>query len=135
MHALIVTAHPEPQSLTHGIAARIGAGLAEAGHDFEIADLAAEGFDPRFTAGDLAVHRRKAARPADVAAEQARIDRADALVLVYLVYWWSMLALHRGYAASGDKTPLKAAAREATGMVERHLQDIRGISGGIASES
>lgn len=97
MHVLIVTAHPEPQSLTHGIAARIGAGLAEAGHDFEIADLAAEGFDPRFTAGDLAVHRRKAAPPADVAAEQARIDRADALVLVYPVYWWSMPALLKGW--------------------------------------
>lgn len=97
MHALIVTAHPEPQSLTHSIAAQIGAGLAEAGHSFEIADLAAEGFDPRFTPGDLAVHRHKAARPADVAAEQARIDRSDALVLVYPVYWWSMPALLKGW--------------------------------------
>ncbi|XXR65077.1 NAD(P)H-dependent oxidoreductase [Sorangium sp. So ce388] len=48
----------------------------------------AEAFNPRFTAADLAVHRRKAP-PADVAVEQARIDRADALVLVYPVYWWS----------------------------------------------
>lgn len=45
------------------------------------------------------------------------------------------LRLHRAYAAGGDKAPLKAAAREATTMVEQHLQDIRGISGGIASES
>ncbi len=97
MHALIVTAHPEPQSLTHSIAAKIGEGLAEAGHTFEIADLAAEGFDPRFTPGDLAVHRHKAARPADVAAEQARIDRSDALVLVYPVYWWSMPGLMKGW--------------------------------------
>lgn len=97
MHALIVTAHPEPQSLTNSIAAKIGAGLAEAGHSFEIADLAAEGFDPRFTPGDLAVHRHKAARPADVAAEQARIDRTDALVLVYPVYWWSMPGLMKGW--------------------------------------
>lgn len=97
MHALIVTAHPEPQSLTSSIAAKIGAGLAEAGHTFEIADLAAEGFDPRFTPADLAVHRHKAARPADVAAEQARIDRSDALVLVYPVYWWSMPGLMKGW--------------------------------------
>lgn len=67
------------------------------GHSFEIADLAAEGFDPRFTPGDLAVHRHKAARPDDVAAEQARIDRSDALVLVYPVYWWSMPALLKGW--------------------------------------
>ncbi len=97
MHAPIVTAHPEPRSLTHSIAAQIGAGLAEAGHSFEMADLAAEGFDPRFTPGDLAVHRHKAARPADVAAEQARIDRSDALVLVYPVYWWSMPGLMKGW--------------------------------------
>jgi len=97
MRALIVTAHPEPQSLTNSIAARIGAGLESAGHGFEIADLASEGFDPRFTMGDLAVHRRKEARPADVAAEQARIERSDALVLVYPVYWWSMPALLKGW--------------------------------------
>lgn len=99
MHALIVVAHPEPGSLSHGIAAAVGQGIVESGacHDFEIADLAAEGFDPRFTDADLAVHREHAAPPADVAFEQARIDRADTLVLVYPVYWWSMPALMKGW--------------------------------------
>jgi NAD(P)H dehydrogenase (quinone) len=32
-----------------------------------------------------------------VVAEQARIDRADAVVLVYPVYWWSMPALLKGW--------------------------------------
>lgn len=97
MHALIVVAHPEPGSLSHGIAQQLGEGLAGQGHSSEIADLAAEGFDPRFTAADLAVHRRQAPPPADVAAEQARIDRADALMLVYPVYWWSMPGLLKGW--------------------------------------
>lgn len=97
MHALIVTAHPEAASLTHAIAARIAAGLAEAGHSHEMADLAAEGFDPRFGMEDLAVHRRKETPPSDVAAEQARIERADALVLVFPVYWWSMPGLLKGW--------------------------------------
>ena len=97
MHALIVVAHPDPQSLSHRIAAAVGEGVAESGHTFEIADLAAEGFDPRFTAADLAVHRHLAPPPADVAAEQARIDRADELVLVYPVYWWSMPGLLKGW--------------------------------------
>lgn len=97
MHALIVVAHPEPGSLSHGIARQLGEGLAGQGHSFELADLVAEGFDPRFTAADLAVHRRQAPPPADVAAEQARIDRADALVLVYPVYWWSMPGLLKGW--------------------------------------
>ncbi|MCD9030234.1 NAD(P)H-dependent oxidoreductase [Luteimonas sp. Y-2-2-4F] len=99
MHALVVIAHPEPGSLSAGIAAQVAAGVRDApgGHTVELADLAAEGFDPRFTAADLAVHRRRAAPPADVAAEQARLDRADALVLVYPVYWWSMPALLKGW--------------------------------------
>ncbi|HYG43104.1 MAG TPA: NAD(P)H-dependent oxidoreductase [Bordetella sp.] len=99
MHALIVVAHPEPGSLSHGVAEQVGQGLVEACLDssFELADLAAEGFDPRFSAADLAVHRRKAPPPADVAAEQARIDRADALVLVFPVYWWSMPGLLKGW--------------------------------------
>jgi NAD(P)H dehydrogenase (quinone) len=99
MHALIVLAHPDPQSLSHAIAARIGEGIAHAdpAHSFEIADLAAEGFDPRFTTDDVAVHVRLAPPPADVVAEQARIDRADALVLVYPVFWWSMPGLLKGW--------------------------------------
>ena len=95
MHALIVVAHPDPQSLTHAVAAR----LTEAGadHSVEIADLAAEGFDPRFSAADLAAYHRRAPMPADVAAEQARVDRASDVVLVYPVYWWSMPGLLKGW--------------------------------------
>jgi NAD(P)H dehydrogenase (quinone) len=99
MHALIVVAHPDPKSLSHAVAAHVaeGVGLADPGHTFEIADLAAEGFDPRYTAADLATLRREAPAPADVTAEQARVDRADALVLVYPVYWWSMPGLLKGW--------------------------------------
>ncbi len=97
MHALIVVAHHDPQSLTHSLAAEVGAGLSASGHTFEIADLAAEGFDPRYSAADHRVHRTRATPPADVQAEQARIDRADALVLAFPIYWWSMPALLKGW--------------------------------------
>jgi NAD(P)H dehydrogenase (quinone) len=97
MHALIVVAHHDPQSLTHGLAAQVAAGLSASGHTFEIADLAAEGFDPRYSAADQRVHRTCAEPPADVLAEQARIDRADALVLVFPIYWWSLPGLLKGW--------------------------------------
>ncbi|RON50163.1 NAD(P)H-dependent oxidoreductase [Pseudomonas frederiksbergensis] len=99
MHALIVVAHPNPQSLTHNLARQIAEGLtsADASNTYEIADLSAQGFDPRFGRADMAVHHREAPPPADVLAEQARIDRADALVLVFPVYWWSMPALLKGW--------------------------------------
>ena len=97
MHALIVVAHPDPRSFTHGVASHVAEGVSAGGDSFEIADLAAEGFDPRFTAADIAVHLREAPPAADVVAEQARIDRADGLVLVYPVYWWSMPGLLKGW--------------------------------------
>jgi len=97
MHALIVVAHHDPQSLTHSLAAQVAAGLSASGHTFEIADLAAEGFDPRYSAADQRVHRTCAEPPADVLAEQARIDRADALVLVFPIYWWSLPGLLKGW--------------------------------------
>lgn len=99
MHILIVTAHPEATSLTHSIAAQLAAGIAQGdtAHVIEVANLAQEGFNPCFTEADLQVHRNKAAPAHDVQREQARIERADSLVLVFPVYWWSMPALLKGW--------------------------------------
>ena len=99
MHALIVVSHPEQASLTHAVAGQVAKGVVASGpqHSFEVADLASEGFDPRFTRADVALHLKAAEPSSDVAAEHARIDRADALVLVYPVYWWSFPGLLKGW--------------------------------------
>ncbi|WP_420962959.1 NAD(P)H-dependent oxidoreductase [Brucella sp. IR073] len=98
MHALIVVSHPHTTSLTHAVANEVAASItAEGSHTAEMADLAAEGFDPRFAQEDFAAFLRQAPAPSDVAAEQARLDRADALVLVYPVYWWSFPGLLKGW--------------------------------------
>jgi NAD(P)H dehydrogenase (quinone) len=98
MHALIVVSHPNPDSLTHAVAAQVAQGVQHAQpHTLELADLVAEGFDPRFTANDVALASGQAVPDAGVAAEHARLDRADALVLVYPIYWWSFPALLKGW--------------------------------------
>ncbi|MGA9873094.1 MAG: NAD(P)H-dependent oxidoreductase, partial [Rhodococcus sp. (in: high G+C Gram-positive bacteria)] len=61
------------------------------------ADLAAEGFDPRFTEADLESYRTAGPGSDVVLAEQDRIDRSDHLILVFPVYWWSMPALLKGW--------------------------------------
>ena len=96
MHVLCVIDHPEPGSFSHQIAARFAEGLAQAGHSHEVADLHAEGFDPRWTAADAAVFRG-AAVPGDVAAEQERIERADALTLIFPLFWYGMPAMTKGW--------------------------------------
>lgn len=98
MHALIVISHPDPQSLTHAVAHAFAKGVAQRGqHTAEIADLAAEGFEPAYRQADRSAHLRQAAFPADVLREQQRVDRADALALVYPVYWWSFPGLLKGW--------------------------------------
>ncbi len=103
MHALIVLSHPGPTSLSHEVASRVGQGIAQSGthpgltNTFEIADLMAEGFDPRFSSTDFAAHRHKGDTAKDVVSEQQRIERADAVVLVFPVYWWAMPGLLKGW--------------------------------------
>lgn len=83
MTALIVAAHPDRDSLTLALARRLAEELPPA----ELADLAAEGFDPRFSAADRHSYRVAGEYPADVASEQRRLDAAEHLVLVFPVYW------------------------------------------------
>lgn len=95
MSSLIVVAHPDPTSLTRDVAARLAAALPTG--QVEIADLAAEGFDPRFTLADRHSFLVGGDYPEDVAAEIARVERADHLVLVFPVFWWSMPAVLKGW--------------------------------------
>ncbi|BDM22139.1 NAD(P)H-dependent oxidoreductase [Pseudomonas sp. LRP2-20] len=99
MHSVIVVAHPNPHSLTHAIAQRIAQSItaSDSRHSAQIADLIAEGFDPRFNLADHGLFLKQSAPPADVAAEQERLDRADALVIVYPIYWWSFPAVLKGW--------------------------------------
>lgn len=95
MSTLIVTAHPDPHSLTHRAAGRLQQVL---GHgESVIADVAQEGFDPRFTRRNRQDYLTRSQSDPAVVAEQQRIDDADHLVLVFPVYWWSMPALLKGW--------------------------------------
>lgn len=99
MHALIVVTHPEKESFTHAVAASVAEGVTAvgSGNSVEMADLFAENFDPRFAAPDLAFFRNQSPPLAEIVAEQKRIDGADALVLVYPIYWWSFPGMLKGW--------------------------------------
>ena len=97
-NALIVTAHPVENSLSHSLAARIAARLREQGTQVEIADLHAEAFTPAMLRPDLALyHGDASAPPTDIQREQQRVERADMLVFVFPVYWWSVPGLLKGW--------------------------------------
>jgi NAD(P)H dehydrogenase (quinone) len=92
---LIVTAHPDQDSLTAGVARQVRTAVQPG--DVELADLALEGFDPRFGTADRDAYRGDGDVPADVRQQQRRLDDVDHLVLVFPVYWWSMPALLKGW--------------------------------------
>ncbi|WP_333849639.1 NAD(P)H-dependent oxidoreductase [Leclercia sp.] len=97
-NALIVTAHPVASSLSHSLSARIARRLREKDIQVEIADLHAESFAPAMVGPDLDVyHGDGSALPADILREQARVERADMLVFVFPVYWWSVPGLLKGW--------------------------------------
>ena len=95
MRTLIVTAHPDPDSLTHHAAGRLHELLGA--EEAVIAHLGQEDFDPRFSGGDRAAYLTRGRPEAAVTAEQERIDEATDLVLVFPVYWWSMPGLLKGW--------------------------------------
>ncbi|MCK1798704.1 NAD(P)H-dependent oxidoreductase [Streptomyces sp. XM4193] len=92
---LVVTAHPDPDSLTHHVTERLVSALRPG--TVEVADLHRERFDPRFTPTDRRAYRGDHPLDPDVVREQRRLDRATDLVLVFPVYWWSVPALLKGW--------------------------------------
>ncbi|MFK7870869.1 MAG: NAD(P)H-dependent oxidoreductase [Roseobacter sp.] len=92
MHVLTILDHPDPTSFTFAVARAFCEGAERAGHTTEVADLHAEGFDPRWCKSDA-----DGIATLDVLAEQARIDKADALGFVFPLFWWGMPAMTKGW--------------------------------------
>lgn len=135
MKTLVVTAHPDPNSLTLAVARQLARALEPS--SVEIADLAAEGFDPRFTLADRRTYLSGGHFAPEVLAEQRRIDGADHLVLVFPVYWWSMPALLKGWIdrvfINGWAFEIDAenGMRRNLGRLTTHLIPVAGDDAGV----
>ena len=75
MHVLTILDHPNPASFSAAVAQQCMDGARAAGHSVELADLHAEGFDPRWSMADIEREADATTLP-DVAKEQERIARA-----------------------------------------------------------
>ncbi len=125
MHVLTVLDHPGPASFSRAVAEYFNEGAWAAGHSVELADLHAEGFDPRWSLPDLAQFDDRPLPP-DILAEQARIERADAICLVFPLFWWGMPAMLKGWidrvwawewAYDQTDDPEKSLLRSRTGVL------------------
>jgi NAD(P)H dehydrogenase (quinone) len=96
MKILIVLAHPKPDSFNAAVCGALCEGLGEAGHETDVADLYAEGFDPVMRAGELDQLGTGAPRD-DIAAYQRRISRAEGLAFIFPIWWFGPPAILKGF--------------------------------------
>ncbi|MER5393159.1 NAD(P)H-dependent oxidoreductase [Saccharopolyspora sp. NPDC002686] len=109
---LIVTAHPEPRSLNSSLSAFAAEELRAAGHEVQVSDLYAMKWKAAVDADDfpeLAPDRRlnvlfdsgeatlAGTLSADVAAEQEKLRWADAVILQFPLWWFSVPAILKGW--------------------------------------
>ena len=100
MRIYIVFAHPSRDSFTWQVLQSFIRGLEAAGHEYEVGDLYEMGIKAdmdlehylRETGGDP-----DAPVPDDVRAEQEKLGRADALVLVFPLWWSDCPAKLKGW--------------------------------------
>lgn len=109
---LIVHAHPEPKSLTSALKDHAVSTLRAQGHEVQVSDLygsawnAVAGWgdflrpaqpDRLVYAAESAVAFASGSQSADIEAEQKKILWADALILSFPIWWYSMPAILKGW--------------------------------------
>jgi NAD(P)H dehydrogenase (quinone) len=112
MHALIVLAHPEPRSFNGQMKDVAVETLTAQGHEVEVSDLYALGFDPlegprhyperqepeRFSAQTEQRHAWETGTiSADVRGQIEMLERADLVLFQFPMWWFSMPAMLKGW--------------------------------------
>ena len=97
MKHLIVAAHPAIDSFTMALTRAYAEELEALGHTQRTRDLYRMGFDPVLAAHELLPVSAAHPASADVVAAQDEIWWADALTVIYPLWWLSMPAMMKGY--------------------------------------
>lgn len=118
MKHLVVVAHPAEDSLTMGLTRAYTAELEKLGHSQRTYDLYRMGFNPVLAAHELVPASADHPISADVVQAQDDIRAADALTVVYPLWWLSMPAIMKGYI---DRVFARGFAYEAHNGVVRGL--------------
>ncbi|MET3291501.1 UNVERIFIED_CONTAM: NAD(P)H dehydrogenase (quinone) [Brevibacillus sp. OAP136] len=96
MNHLVVYAHPNAESFNHAILETVVRSLQANGHRVVVRDLYALRFQPVLGQDDLAALDAGDV-PADILAEQELIAQADAITLIYPIWWGGQPAMLKGY--------------------------------------
>ena len=97
MRILYLYCHPLAESFHAALRAEAVAKLQAAGHEVDLCDLYAEGFDPVLSRDERIGYHDLATNTAPVLSHVERLKRAEALVLVFPVWNFGFPALLKGY--------------------------------------
>ena len=118
MNHLLIVAHPLIDSITLKVARAYASELEALGHRQSTHDLYRMGFNPVLTAEELEPLSENSEQPREVVQAQAAVTRADALTVIYPLWWDSMPAILKGYI---DRVFARGFAYEAEGGQNRGL--------------
>jgi NAD(P)H dehydrogenase (quinone) len=96
MRHLVIVAHPRLNSLTMRLAHAYVEELASRGHQHTLHDLYRMEFDPVLTNAEIE-QPRSPATPPEVLQAQQDVQAAEAITVIYPLWWLSMPAILKGY--------------------------------------
>jgi putative NADPH-quinone reductase len=101
MRALVIVAHPSPESFVSFLGSEVVAELQNSGHEIRHHDLWAEKFNPVFTAYERLNHvgdvEEKLKNLPELRQHVEDLQWCDALVLVYPTWWSGQPAILKGW--------------------------------------
>lgn len=115
---LIVVAHPLIDSITMKLARAFALELEHLGHRQRTSDLYRMGFNPVMSADELEPVSNTQPAPGEVVLAQASVAAADAMTVIYPLWWATMPAIMKGYI---DRVFSRGFAYEATNGESRGL--------------
>lgn len=123
MKVLIVYCHPDPQSYNAALRDTVLRALQAAGHEPDLIDLYADGFDPVLNVEDWRIYHDATRNAHAVSDHVTRLKACDAIVFVYPTWWYGLPAMLKGWL---DRVFLPGAAfiLPETGAIRPALQNI-----------
>ncbi len=128
MRVLHLYCHPLEESFHAAIRAAAGEGLARAGHEVDLLDLYAEGFDPVLSAEARRRYHDTSRNRAGLEGQIERLLRAEALVVQFPTWCFGPPAVLKGYF---DRVLMPGVAFDLSdpARVRPLLGNIRSITG------
>jgi len=127
MRVLHLYAHPLPESFHAAIRDAVREGLRQAGHEVDLCDLYAEGFDPVLRAEERRGYHAVPENRAPVEEYVRRLERAEALVLSFPTWTYGLPAILKGWM---DRVMLPGVSfRLEDGVAKPNLTHLRKVAG------